>query len=89
MKEIDVSKCKHYKNKSCIVDYLLTDMPFSEAKCELNPNCYFKQLQQANQKLEEIQELLNDTDSIVQDYETPYNLAKEILQIIKEVKGNG
>ena len=42
--EVDVSGCIHYKNKSCIADYYLTDVPFDEAKCELNPNCYYKQL---------------------------------------------
>lgn len=54
MSKIDVSKCKHYKNKNCIADYLLTDMPFSEAKCELSPNCYFRQLQQLKAEREEL-----------------------------------
>lgn len=46
---IDVSRCKHYKNRNCIADYCLTDMPFSEAKCELNTNCYYKQLKRKEQ----------------------------------------
>lgn len=51
---IDVSGCIHYKNKSCIADYCLTDMPFSEAKCELNPNCYYKQLKRKEQECEDL-----------------------------------
>lgn len=47
---IDVSGCKHYKNRTCIADYCLTDMPFGEAKCELNPNCYYKQLKRKEQE---------------------------------------
>lgn len=41
---IDVSGCKHFKIGTCLADYLLTDMNFSEAKCELCKNCYYKQL---------------------------------------------
>ena len=52
--EIDVSGCKHYKNRTCIADYCLTDMPFGEAKCELNPNCYYKQLKRKEQECEEL-----------------------------------
>ena len=55
---IDVSGCKHYKNRSCIADYCLTDMLFSEAKCELNPNCYYKQLQRKEQECEELKRLI-------------------------------
>lgn len=46
---VDVSGCIYYKNKSCIVDYYLADIPFDEAKCELNPNCYYKQLKRKEQ----------------------------------------
>ena len=54
---IDVSGCKHYKNRNCIADYCLTDMPFSEAKCELNPNCYYKQLQREKQNSQEARDI--------------------------------
>lgn len=50
---VDVSGCKHYKNRTCIADYCLTDMPFGEAKCEKNPNCYYKQLQREKQDSQE------------------------------------
>ena len=30
---VDVSECKHFKNGTCLADYLLTDMDFNEAKC--------------------------------------------------------
>lgn len=51
--EVDVSGCIHYKNKSCIADYYLTDVPFDEAKCELNPNCYYKQLKRKEKECED------------------------------------
>lgn len=51
---VDVSGCKHYKNRNCIVDYCLTDMPFSEAKCELNTNCNYKQLKRKEQECEKL-----------------------------------
>lgn len=47
---VDVSKCKHFKNRTCIADYLLTDMDFSEAKCELCKDCYYKQLARKTQE---------------------------------------
>ena len=47
---VDVSGCKHFKNATCIADYLLTDMNFSEAKCELCKNCYYKQLKRKEQE---------------------------------------
>ena len=49
---VDVSGCKHYKNRTCIIYYYLTDMPFDEAKCELNPNCYYKRWQRKEQECE-------------------------------------
>lgn len=48
--DVDVSGCKHFKIGTCLADYCLTDMPFSEAKCELNPNCYYKQLKRKEQE---------------------------------------
>ena len=57
---VDVSGCKHYKNRTCIADYCLTDMPFGEAKCELNPNCYYKQLQRELMLKKEIDKSLYD-----------------------------
>lgn len=55
---VDVSGCKHYKNRNCIADYLLTDMDFSEAKCELCKNCYFKQLKRKERECEELKKQL-------------------------------
>ena len=51
---VDVSGCKHFKNATCIADYLLTDMNFSEAKCELCKNCYYKQRKRKEQECEEL-----------------------------------
>ena len=56
---IDVSGCKHYKSRTCIADYCLTDMPFGEAKCELNPNCHYKQLKRKEQECEELKKKCN------------------------------
>ena len=53
---VDVSGCKHYKNRTCIADYCLTDMPFGEAKCELNSNCYYKQLKRKEQECKKLKE---------------------------------
>ena len=55
--DVDVSGCKHYKNRNCIADYCLTDMSFSKAKCELNPNCYYKQLQREKQNSQEARDI--------------------------------
>lgn len=54
--EIDVSKCKHYINQTCLADYLLTNMDFSEAKCANSLNCYFKQLARKTQEYDILQE---------------------------------
>ena len=51
---IDVGGCKHFKIGTCLADYLLTDMDFSEAKCELCKDCYYKQLKRKEQKLDKI-----------------------------------
>ena len=56
---VDVSGCKHYKNRTCIADYCLTDMPFGEAKCELNPNCHYKQFKRKEQECEELKNELH------------------------------
>ena len=65
---VDVSGCKHYKNRTCIACYCLTNMPFGEAKCELNPNCYYKQLKRKEQECERLKKdeksLLNVIDHL-------------------------
>ncbi len=70
---VDVSGCKHYKNRTCIADYCLTDMPFSEAKCELNPNCYYKQLKRKEQECERTKERL---ESFQKDYSKLYQVVE-------------
>lgn len=60
---VDVSHCKHFKNRSCIADYLLTDMVFSEAKCELCKDCYFKQLARKTQECEELKKVNRHIDN--------------------------
>ena len=79
---VDVSGCKHFKNATCIADYLLTDMNFSEAKCELCKNCYYKQLKRKEQALNEIEKYL-DAQQKYFDGEDYHNL----LDIINKVKG--
>lgn len=70
---VDVSGCKHYKNRTCIADYCLTDMPFSEAKCELNPNCYYKQLKRKEQLLKSAENHIKDLDLMVHNGEEREN----------------
>ena len=80
---VDVSKCIHYKNKSCIADYCLTDMPFDEAKCKLNPNCYFKQLKRKEQECEEIN--LRNERLVVEKYTMNEEILK-LKQALDEIK---
>ena len=77
----DVSECKHFKIGTCLADYLLTDMNFSEAKCELCKNCYYKQLKRKEQALDEIEKYL-DAQQKYFDGEDYHNL----LDIINEAK---
>lgn len=72
---INVSGYKHFKNRTCLADYLLTDMDYSEAKCKLCKDCYFKQLARKTQECEILQQSENE--------------AKEILQIIDEAQNDG
>ena len=48
-------------------------------------SCYeiFKQLKRKEQKLDKIKDIVTDNDSLVQDYQTAYDLAIDILQIIE------
>ena len=93
---IDVSGCKHFKIGTCLADYYLTDMPFSEAKCELNPNCYYKQRQRKEQECEELKiknsiledeyKILEDNlDSRTRDFEDVIEGYKQILKEIEEI----
>ena len=70
----DVSECKHFKIGTCLADYLLTDMNFSEAKCELCKNCYYKQLKRKEQECEEIN--LKNERLVVEKY----TMNEEILK---------
>lgn len=65
---VDVSGCFHYKNQSCIADYLLTDQDFSNAKCAYSPNCHFKQLQRKTQECEELKKGYAELTKIVSPY---------------------
>lgn len=81
---VDVSGCIHYKNKNCIADYCLTDMPFGEAKCEKNPNCHYKNWQRKEQECEE---LLKFNNSLVEEHKTIGNdLYKEIKDYRTKLK---
>ena len=89
---VDVSGCKHYKNRTCIADYCLTDMPFGEAKCELNPNCYYKQLKRTEFVLQQADQNINDLESMLENTERRENELKIKLlnkeQECKELKKN-
>ena len=87
---VDVSGCIHYKNKSCIADYCLTDMPFDEAKCELSPKCYYKQLKRKEQEYNKLKQILTDIEFWVREFlkrtgQVVPNEIRQILRIISEV----
>lgn len=73
---VDVSKYTRYvRNKyfSCC----------NIERCQDNPNCMLKKLKRAEQKLEKIKNVVTDGDSLIHDYQTAYDLAIDILQIIE------
>lgn len=89
---VDVSKCKHFKDRTCIADSLLTDMDFSEAKCELCKNCYFKQLTRKTQECDELkakirymEEYIKTVENSRNEFEQENTFLKRILQGINEV----
>lgn len=75
---VDVSGCFHYKNQSCIADYLLTDQDFSNAKCAYSPNCHFKQLQRKTQECEQKEKELLSNEKIIN------KLMKEVDELKQE-----
>lgn len=84
---VDVSGCKHYKNRTCIADYCLTDMPFGEAKCELNPNCHYKQLKRKEQECERLKNE-RTVDLVKQLDQLKAENAELKVQNIKYMNGN-
>ena len=64
---VDVSECIHYKNQTCIANYLFTNIPFSEAKCKISPNCHYKQLKRKEQKCEKYKNCLDEIKNINKD----------------------
>lgn len=89
---VDVSGCFHYKNQSCIADYLLTDQDFSNAKCAYSPNCHFKQLQRKTQENEELKknnqilcDLYKNVDSCLQKRTEKFDRYRKAFEEIKEI----
>lgn len=74
---VDVSKCIHYKNQSCIADYLLTGQDFSKAKCAYSPDCYFKQLQK--EKFENLnnRQMVESAENLIYENSELYKNLKE------------
>lgn len=79
---VDVSKCEYLQYKGCNFPQCLVKIASFDLKCE-GYNCYLKRLVQKEQKLDKIKDIVTDNDSLVQDYETAYDLAIDILQIIE------
>lgn len=81
---VDVAGCKHYKSETCLADYLFTDMAFSEAKCVLSPNCYFKQLKRTEQENKELKTKLDVFAFTISNYESALEeiniTAKQLLK---------
>lgn len=82
---VDVSECKHFKNRTCLADYLLTDMDFSEAKCELCKDCYFKQLAHKTQECEGLKEENFTFEQLIKEYEK-YGAIEEIIEQLDQLK---
>lgn len=80
---VNVSGCKHFKIGTCLADYLLTDMDFSEAKCELCKDCYYKQLKAQEQENEELKRELMQYEKDIKDLNY---FAMKLKQTISEIK---
>lgn len=88
---IDVSKCTHidnWKHCNCCNDLIKTIYPKAtkyhieeDLRCEIYPNCYFKQLKHYKQALDEIEKYL-DAQQKYFDGEDYHNL----LDIINKAK---
>ena len=85
---VNVSGCKHFKIGTCLADYLLTDMNFSEAKCELCKDCYYKQLKRKEQTLDKIKDIVENKclgcANFCNDCNIRFCVIKQILQVIRE-----
>lgn len=103
---VDVSECKYFDcdSKECKAEYYIRYGYEIEKydSCRENPNCYFKQLKRAEQKLEKTKDIATDLLSLTNEYdncyykdkcnkcdkECQYKFVDKILQII-EGKENG
>ena len=58
---VDVSQCEKYEHEIVRCNATLKNMCFCGGRCtdKKNADCYFKQLKQAEQKLENIKEICN------------------------------
>lgn len=77
---VDVSECEFlWKEK---LPKKVCNNGNLDCDCSSNLNYIFKQFQRQEQKLEKIRNMVTDIDGLIQDYETAYDLAVDILQII-------
>lgn len=67
---VNVSECNNYDSNQ----YWECD-PFI-CHCEELPNCYFKQLKRAEQKLEKIKDIATDLLSLTNEYDNCYHKDK-------------
>lgn len=100
---VDVSGCKYFDcgYKECKAEYYVIYGYEIEKydSCRENPNCYFKQLKRAVQKLEKIKDIATDLLSLTNEYdncyykehckichkqiECQYRLVEKILEILE------
>lgn len=92
--DIDVSKCEHFvrQDVECCLDFTAHNFDYCEVyynACKDN-NCYYKQLQQANAKIEDIKKrtiLAKDINGWYKDQcdgaLSCYTLCNDILRIIE------
>lgn len=96
--DVDVSKCIHidnWKHCNCCNDLIKTIYPKAsqclieeDLRCEIYPNCYFKQLKRKEQECEELQEKIKKYSKInEQDTKDFAKLKQECKNLEEELRG--
>ena len=81
---VDVSECKHFKIGTCLADYLLTDMDFSEAKCGLCKDCDYKQFKRKEEECEELKKKIKYMEEYIKTVENSRNEFEKENKFLKE-----
>ena len=80
---VDVSRCKYWKGYCRIAS--LCDYPGH--LCEVNPNCYYKQLKRKEDKINKIEDICDDIlENYMKHSLACVDLAGKITDIIDDIK---